>query len=163
ATTHDREGGAPRLVAARAVVQGVLASRAAAAFVAGKHLASVTMATAGVTAALAAPLLRFGAPIGVLYLDTRAPDASFAERDLEAAQAVAGIAAVALEGLRHVEWLEGENRRLRDDLGDTYGLVGESPAMRELYAKIGKVAPNDTTVLVLGESGTGKELVARAL
>jgi len=42
-------------------------------------------------------------------------------------------------------------------------LIGRSPAMRELTARILKVAPSDTTVLVRGESGTGKELVARAL
>lgn len=40
-------------------------------------------------------------------------------------------------------------------------LIGQSPAMSEVFAQIRKVAPSDTTVLVLGESGTGKELVAR--
>ncbi|MFY0582752.1 sigma 54-interacting transcriptional regulator [Cystobacter fuscus] len=42
-------------------------------------------------------------------------------------------------------------------------LVGESPAMRELFAVLEHVAPTDTTVLVQGETGTGKEGVARAL
>jgi two-component system nitrogen regulation response regulator GlnG len=42
-------------------------------------------------------------------------------------------------------------------------IVGRSPAMQEVYKAIGRVAPQDVTVLVLGESGTGKELVARAL
>ena len=42
-------------------------------------------------------------------------------------------------------------------------LVGRSPAMQEVYKAIGRVAPQDLTVLILGESGTGKELVARAL
>ncbi len=42
-------------------------------------------------------------------------------------------------------------------------LIGQSPAMSEVFAQIRKVAPSDTTVLVLGESGTGKELVAREL
>src|SRR6186997_1064149 len=35
--------------------------------------------------------------------------------------------------------------------------------MQEVYKAIGRVAPQDVTVLILGESGTGKELVARAL
>jgi len=35
--------------------------------------------------------------------------------------------------------------------------------MREVYKTIGRVAPQDATVLILGESGTGKELVARAI
>ena len=43
------------------------------------------------------------------------------------------------------------------------GLVGRCPAMQEVYKAIGRVAPQDVTVLILGESGTGKELVARAI
>lgn len=42
-------------------------------------------------------------------------------------------------------------------------LVGSSPPMQELYKSIGRIAPQDVTVLILGESGTGKELVARAI
>jgi two-component system nitrogen regulation response regulator GlnG len=42
-------------------------------------------------------------------------------------------------------------------------LVGGSPPMQELYKSIGRIAPQDVTVLILGESGTGKELVARAI
>jgi two-component system response regulator HydG len=43
------------------------------------------------------------------------------------------------------------------------GIVGESRAMQELFDTLKRVAPYDSTVLVLGESGTGKELIARAL
>ncbi len=43
------------------------------------------------------------------------------------------------------------------------GMVGECPGMQEVCRNISKVAPTDSTVLILGESGTGKELVARAL
>lgn len=42
-------------------------------------------------------------------------------------------------------------------------LVGNSAQMQEVYKAIGRVAPQDVTVLIRGESGTGKELVARAL
>jgi DNA-binding NtrC family response regulator len=42
-------------------------------------------------------------------------------------------------------------------------LVGDHPAMQAVYRMIRKIAPTDSTVLVLGESGTGKELVARAI
>ena len=42
-------------------------------------------------------------------------------------------------------------------------LVGNSPEMMEVYKGIGRVAPQDVTVLIRGESGTGKELVARAI
>ncbi|WNO09466.1 sigma-54 dependent transcriptional regulator [Teredinibacter sp. KSP-S5-2] len=43
------------------------------------------------------------------------------------------------------------------------GMIGSSPVMKELYAKIHKVAPTSATVLVNGETGTGKELVAHAI
>lgn len=42
-------------------------------------------------------------------------------------------------------------------------IVGQSPAMQEVYKAIGRTAPHDATVLITGESGTGKELVARAI
>lgn len=42
-------------------------------------------------------------------------------------------------------------------------LVGESPAIQNIYRTIDKVSQTDSTVLISGESGTGKELVARAI
>ena len=44
-----------------------------------------------------------------------------------------------------------------------FRLVGDSPAIRQIYAIIEKVADTPSTVLITGESGTGKELIARAL
>jgi DNA-binding NtrC family response regulator len=43
------------------------------------------------------------------------------------------------------------------------GIIGSCAPMQDLYGKIRKVSPTDSTVLIQGESGTGKELVARAL
>lgn len=42
-------------------------------------------------------------------------------------------------------------------------IVGEAPAMQEVFRAIGRLAKSQITVLITGESGTGKELVARAL
>lgn len=42
-------------------------------------------------------------------------------------------------------------------------IVGSSPALESALAEVERVAPTDSTVLVLGETGTGKELVARAI
>lgn len=42
-------------------------------------------------------------------------------------------------------------------------IVGQSKAMREVFGQLLKVAPTDTTVLLMGESGAGKELIARAI
>jgi DNA-binding NtrC family response regulator len=56
--------------------------------------------------------------------------------------------------------------RLDQELVDAYqfeGIVGRSPFMLEVYAKIRRIAPHFRTVLVTGATGTGKELVAKAL
>jgi len=42
-------------------------------------------------------------------------------------------------------------------------IVGRSPAMQEVFKTLGRMAPQDISILILGESGTGKELVARAI
>jgi len=59
-----------------------------------------------------------------------------------------------------------ENLLLREEYSARYGfprIVGESPAMREATHQVQRVAPTDSTVLLLGQSGTGKELFARAV
>ena len=43
------------------------------------------------------------------------------------------------------------------------GMIGRSPAMREMFTVINRLAPHARNVLITGETGTGKELVARAL
>lgn len=48
-------------------------------------------------------------------------------------------------------------------LKGTEAIVGTSSAMKEVFQKIRRAAPSDSTVLVFGESGTGKELVARSI
>ncbi len=62
--------------------------------------------------------------------------------------------------------LETENRALREQLDARFGLeniVGQSPALQEVFDTIRQVAQSRATVLIQGESGTGKELVAHAL
>ncbi len=67
---------------------------------------------------------------------------------------------------RRTERLETENRDLRERLGHrlpNFGILGDSPALREAIAQARRLAAGDATVLLLGESGTGKELFARAI
>lgn len=70
-----------------------------------------------------------------------------------------------LEDRKENERLESENEMLRRDAGaDTeVEIVGESEPIGEIFERIEKVAPTDSTVYIHGESGTGKELIARAL
>ena len=62
--------------------------------------------------------------------------------------------------------LERENVTLRQELKERSGLeaiIADSPQMQVILEMIERVAPTETTVLILGESGTGKELIARAI
>ncbi|MEE9291289.1 MAG: sigma-54 dependent transcriptional regulator, partial [Acidobacteriota bacterium] len=51
----------------------------------------------------------------------------------------------------------------RDDVSDRYGIVGSSPAIKDIFRVIDKVASSNATVLIQGETGTGKERVAEAI
>jgi DNA-binding NtrC family response regulator len=68
----------------------------------------------------------------------------------------------AIEGLNKDREIDNLRRRLDQKFGLNH-LVGQSRQMQEVFDKIRRAAPVDSTVLILGESGTGKELVAQAL
>ena len=63
------------------------------------------------------------------------------------------------------ERLRNENVALREEIESSMfeEIVGSSEPMRQVLTEVTKVAPSDSTVLILGETGTGKELIARAL
>jgi len=59
-----------------------------------------------------------------------------------------------------------ENIRLKQELSACFqfpNIVGESPAMQQVFALLSRVARTDSTVLISGESGTGKELIASTI
>jgi transcriptional regulator with GAF, ATPase, and Fis domain len=112
---------------------------------------------------LAAPLVALDKLIGAIVLEADGVGTPFDEGHLRLLMAIAGIAATAFEHARQIEWLEGTNRRLQAELNLDHNMVGESGPMREVYRRIARVAPTDSTVLITGESGTGKELVARSI
>src|SRR6201987_1802197 len=75
-----------------------------------------------------------------------------------------------LSRLRGFWWevVVGAFERLRSDERDDRDrqfdhIVGNSPALESALAEVQRVAPTDSTVLVLGETGTGKELIAHAI
>lgn len=121
---------------------------------------------------LAGPLVPEAGPAGVLLL-VLPPGRRLHDEDLEIAQALLEPFTVALENDRRLHELtrlreasEADNRALlsrlqRDDISD--GVVGAEGGLREVMARVDKVAPTDTPVLLLGETGSGKEVLARAI
>jgi PAS domain S-box-containing protein len=64
------------------------------------------------------------------------------------------------------ERVQKENLALREEIDHSSmfeEIVGSSDVIRNVLIQVAKVAPSDSTVLVLGETGTGKELIARAI
>lgn len=55
-----------------------------------------------------------------------------------------------------VELLSGQNSSEGD-------IIGESPAMQEVFTTINKLSSTDANILILGENGTGKDVIARLL
>ncbi len=67
---------------------------------------------------------------------------------------------------RAEERMQNENLALREEIDRNSmfeEIVGSSEPLRKVLIQVGKVAPSDSTVLILGETGTGKELIARAI
>jgi len=68
--------------------------------------------------------------------------------------------------VRAEERTRNENLALREQIDrDSMfeDIVGSSESLRKVLRQVAKVAPSDSTVLILGETGTGKELIARAI
>ncbi|MFO0698297.1 MAG: sigma 54-interacting transcriptional regulator [Nitrospira sp.] len=64
------------------------------------------------------------------------------------------------------ERIQNENLALREEIDSASmfeEIVGSSDALHKVLQQVAKVAPADSTVLILGETGTGKELIARAI
>lgn len=122
--------------------------------------------------------------VGVLQLinakDCGGRIVKFAEPIEQVVRAFAAQAAVAIDNVQLIdenarliqllnqttETLESENRRLRSSMGHGYDfskIIGDSPAIRKVFALMSKVVNTDATVLITGETGTGKELVAHAI
>ncbi|HXH68334.1 MAG TPA: sigma 54-interacting transcriptional regulator [Candidatus Limnocylindrales bacterium] len=112
---------------------------------------------------LCVPLTTPTESLGLIYLDTRNPATRFSNDDLQLLSAIAGLASVAIENARQFESLGSENQRLRAEFQLQHDMIGRGPRMRQVYQFIERVAPSDSTVLILGESGTGKELASRAI
>ena len=119
-----------------------------------------------ITALLVAPIMARGLPMGAIYLAASSLVRPFEDADLQLVTGLASVSAPAFESAQQVEQLREENQRLHEQIDGIDGehrMVGNCPAMREVYRLIQKTAASNSTVLITGENGTGKELVARAL
>jgi formate hydrogenlyase transcriptional activator len=125
------------------------------------------------------PLLSESRPIGVLQLISLR-ESAFAKQDVKFLDQVANQIALALKNALEYEEVAEANDRLaeadarsrneslalreqieRDSMFED--IVGSSEPLRRVLSQVRKVAPSDSTVLILGETGTGKELIARAI
>jgi len=144
---------------------------------------TASIASFALRSVLCVPVSTGEGVIGALHLDDDRRAALFDATDVERVASLADQAAIAIVNLRRRTELEGARERLAERVafqGDELerarralrrqgraapvgGLVGEAPAMQDLYRLIDRLAPSDLAVLVTGPSGSGKELVARAL
>jgi transcriptional regulator with GAF, ATPase, and Fis domain len=125
------------------------------------HIQSLIEAEA--RSVLCVPLLSGQRRIGAIYLASGEDHPPFDESHLQLLTAMAAILTLPLDSAHRLDWLENENLRLQNDIGEEYRLIGDGHAMKQVYRFISRVASTDSTVLIRGESGTGKELIARAL
>jgi formate hydrogenlyase transcriptional activator len=126
----------------------------------------------GFRSLIVVPMVVRGRSIGTLNLGSRRP-MEFGEPEAELLQEAANQVALSIENMREYEeigrlkaQLERENVYLREEILGEHNyeeIVGTSPALGAVVRTIDRVAPTDTTVLIIGETGTGKELVARAV
>jgi Nif-specific regulatory protein len=111
--------------------------------------------------ALCVPLVMKGQTLGALHAYLQR--GRFRQTDFDFSISLANIMVVALVRARQRTSLETDYRRLMDQSSGHSELVGDCPSMKDLKAKINRVARTTGCVLIRGESGSGKELVARAI
>ncbi len=119
------------------------------------------------------PMILRDKTVGVLYHDNRLLSSAFKESDLELLSYFAALAAFALDNARAYEEIKRLNTKLSEEnlyykeehLQNLHfeDIVGESPAIQRVLAKVDQVCGTDATVMITGETGVGKELVARAV
>jgi Nif-specific regulatory protein len=119
---------------------------------------------------LCIPIKVEGRVAGALSVDRSLADQIQLESDRRFLEIIAAFLAQAIQVnrmvMRQKEELLEENAQLRAQVRDRYrfeNVIGDSPAMHEVFATVGQVANSRATVLLLGETGTGKEMIAKAI
>lgn len=112
---------------------------------------------------IAAPLIHKGEVLGVVEVINPISTEQFTEVDKELAEIFANLAAIAAANARSYDRIERENRGLKETFSKPGKMIGNSPAMQEVFRLINRVCRSNATVLLLGESGVGKELAAKVI
>ncbi len=99
--------------------------------------------------------------LGVIEIIDNAQGGELTTDDLDMLIAFSEVAAAAILKAQVYTSVNRENKRLKEELGEKFTIIGESPALKKVIADASKVAHSAATVLITGESGTGKELIAR--
>ncbi len=117
-----------------------------------------------------APIRVESSIVGFIHVYTSCDERTLTSEDLETVLAVAETIGIAWQNVRTKQKLthrlqesQRELRKLREQLGGSVPLIGNSPALLRVQQQIVRVGPTAATILIRGESGTGKELVARAI
>ncbi|MHA2426219.1 MAG: sigma 54-interacting transcriptional regulator, partial [Candidatus Thorarchaeota archaeon] len=105
-------------------------------------------------------------PLGTLYVDQRKGTKIFTQEDVAFLEALANLAAIAINNRYRMEQLLDENIHLRQEVGKKYefpGVIGQSEVMQKVFNEARQIMDDDCTVLLTGESGSGKEVIAKAI
>ena len=126
----------------------------------------------GIRSFVIVPMTVRGRALGTFAVASTSPG-QYDDADVGFLQDVANQAALAIENMIAYEEigslkarLERENAYLQEEIHREHNfveMVGASLTLLAVLAKVEKVAPTDSTVLIYGETGTGKELIARAV
>ena len=112
---------------------------------------------------LAAPLMRQGRIVGMLYADTLTVPGAFVDSDRELINGLAHLLASALETsleFQSIKHKAGEPRKPGSRRLRFPGVVGDSRRMQKIFRLALSIARTDKSVIISGEPGTGKEVIA---
>jgi transcriptional regulator with GAF, ATPase, and Fis domain len=126
--------------------------------------------------ALLAPFHIAGTAVGTIWAVMHSDRRQFDAEDDRVMASLGKFASSAFQALKHIgdlkiqtaerEKAEAENIALLEEINQASmfeEIIGSSGTLRKVLLEVAKVAPTDSTVLIMGETGTGKELVARAI